>query len=242
MNWMHEDQCGENRRRHGVTMLELLVVVLIISILAIMAAGVYESQIRRARYSVARSEIRELCVACYRYEIDMGEFPPSSSGTGGGGASLYYIRRYAGNGFMYMALQRSMSNNPLNPYSPRWQGPYLNMTDRRVQEYTVTATNPMGISSATQVMLLDPWGGPYTYCRGGEIVSGVPYDYEVYYGTKYPVEHPYADLETFFNPLTFQIFSCGENGITLETSLQGLDSDDVTNFEGRAVTQETYIL
>ena len=64
--------------KKGVTLIELMAVVLIVAILASIAVGVYTGYVQRARFAVARTTIAELDLAVARYEIDLGVLPPSS--------------------------------------------------------------------------------------------------------------------------------------------------------------------
>ena len=63
----------------GVTLLELLAVVLILGILSTIATNVYVGTLNRARIAATQNTIREIEVAIARYEIDLGQFPPSGS-------------------------------------------------------------------------------------------------------------------------------------------------------------------
>lgn len=219
----------------GLTFLELLVVLLILSIISVMATGVYQQQVRRARLAAARFEIREIEEAVERYEADVGEFPPSSSGTIGT-QDLLSITPYNGNGFLFRALQQSMSGDPINPSSPEWRGPYLKIGDRKV------GAGDLGVSAIfSEAMFLDPWGNPYHYVRAGELVEEngdelIPEDYDEFSGTEIPSNNELSNTQEFFNPRTFQIFSFGPNETTFNWPSRGLDIDDVTNFVGRSLT------
>src|SRR5690606_20774970 len=66
-NWTHR---MKNTPKSGVTLLELLVVLVIISILSTIAVGVYTKEVLRAKVARTRAEIRTLEVAINRYQID----------------------------------------------------------------------------------------------------------------------------------------------------------------------------
>ena len=216
-----------DRQTRGFTVMELLTVVLIISILSVMASGVYFNQVRRARFAAARSEIRELELAVHRYEVDLGEFPMSSSGDP---TTFNPVAPYFGNSYLYLMLQKSISGNSLAPADSNWQGPYMSFADRKV------AFVEISFSDIFEPMFLDPWGQPYHYVRGGEIGANGPQDYFELDGTELPSNDPFATNETYYNAKSFQIFSTGPNETTWVAPRQGLQSDDVTNFEGRSLT------
>lgn len=210
--------------QNAFSIIELLVVVLIIGILSAMASGVYLNQIQRARFAACRSDIRELETAINRYEIDLGEFPTSSSPQ-----NLFGTIRspYFGNNNLLVSLTTSASGSATRPGSLFWSGPYIKFHESKIAGVISGA--------ASFAMILDPWGNPYYYCRAGNLdpVTRVPADYLFYNGTQYPVNHPLAAFETYFNPTTFQIFSLGPNETTWNPPYQGLGIDDVTNFEGK---------
>src|SRR5690348_16012390 len=108
-------------KSHAFTLLELLVVVLILGLLSTIAVGVFTHQVERARYAAARATISAIELAVERYEIDLGEYPPSGSGT------LPYSTpsTFEGCGYLQVALMESLSGKSTQPLSARWQGPYL---------------------------------------------------------------------------------------------------------------------
>ena len=109
--------------KKAFTLMELLVVVLILGLLATIAVGVYTNQVERARYAAARTTIAARELAANRYQLDVGEFPPSGSFSNTGTETP----PVEGNGYLYLALTRSMSGNTSVPASARWQGPYIDV-------------------------------------------------------------------------------------------------------------------
>ncbi len=212
--------------KSGVTLLELLVALLIIAILSTIAVSVYTGQVERARYARARSEIREIELACHRYEIDLGQFPPSGS------FNVAATTTNVGSGFLQLALLHSMSASAYQPADVRWQGPYMEFDESQLGAITDSGGNA-AITSATdprRVVFLDPWGNPYIYIKSSNYVT--------YQATELPVDlYPISirDSETWYNPTTFQIISMGRDGQTLAAPNRGLDPDytDVTNFIGK---------
>ncbi len=201
-------------KKFGVTLVELTVVILILSILASISLSVYTGYVHRARYAVARTTIKEIALNCQRYEVDLGQYPPSYSSLAG-----FTTATLTGSGFMTLALLHSMSGNANAPASPRWMGPYMEVSleDRgNIFGGRVTVdTNPAGIC------ILDPWGLPYVYVRDT--------DYNPFgthqFGTPF-----YLLGETYYNPGTYQIYSRGANNITLDPPNAGTEADDVNNF------------
>lgn len=201
-----------NLRRPGVTLLELLVAMLIIAILSSIAVSVYTGQVERARYARARDEIRQLELACHRYEIDTGQFPPSGSQTAA----------TQGCGWLQLALLHSLSGDALRPIDFRWQGPYI---DFDYNQFGDLFGNPVPATvDKGDVQLLDPWRTPYLYIRFDTYVA--------LGGTQLPQTSPYFATETYYNPTTFQIISFGHDRQTLPAPQRGLAPDDVSNFIG----------
>ncbi len=205
------------RRRAGVTMLELLVVLLILSLLATLAVGVYTKEVVRARYARTRAEIAELEVAINRYFVDTGSYPPSGSLSTIPGAAI-------GSAYLQVALRASMSGNFNAPASRRWLGPYIEWDYAFLGDVTGAGLFPESSYNIGDVHLIDPFRTPYYYINSN--------DYALFGGTQLPTNHPFRATETFYNPTTFQIISFGQNRDTLPVPSRGLETDDVTNFEG----------
>lgn len=218
----------------GVTLLELLVVLGIVSILSTIAVGVYSNHITRARFAKARAEIRMLETAVTQYQLDTGAFPPSGSGTTIAPDALSPVAPLYGSGYLQVALRSSLNGDFRNPLNARWQGPYVNWDYNRLG-FVDGAGNvtPISLNSSSSgapgvalgmISFLDPWGSPYTYINEVDYGPGV--------GAELPVDHPFFATETYYNPSTFQIISNGPNMITNAGSEIGKDGDDVSNFIG----------
>ncbi|MCB2154784.1 prepilin-type N-terminal cleavage/methylation domain-containing protein [bacterium] len=206
----------------GVTLIELMVVLLIVSLLSTIAVGVYTKEVLRAKVARTRAEIRTMEVAINRYQIDVGQFPPSSTGTAIAPSNLDQLTPAQGCGYMQLALRGSLNGNMYTPLSTRWEGPYLDWDDNKLGTLTGGALTT-GLSRA-QIQFLDPFGSPYYYIQYRE--------YSSLGGARLPSDHPYYSTETYYNPATFQILSQGPNGTTGVT-VGGLipDSDDIVNWE-----------
>jgi len=215
-----------NGKRHGITLLELLVVMAILGLLATVATAVYSGHVLRAKVAAAATQIHSLELACAQYEVDTGQFPPSSSGTrlapGAIDPSNVPGQGAIGCGYMITALKASLSGDPNNPSDPRWRGPYIEISQSRVGllpnglPLDPTVTYPM-----PTIQLLDPWGMPYYYVRS--------VDYATFLGTRVPPNSPFA-TDVWFNPSTFQIVSFGPNQFSPARPNLGTDVDDPTNF------------
>jgi prepilin-type N-terminal cleavage/methylation domain-containing protein len=211
--------------KRGVTLLELLVVLVIISILSTVAVGVYSNHILRAKYARARQEIRTLETAITAYEVDTGQYPPSGSGTALAPNDINPTDPYEGSGYLQVALRSSLSGNMNQPLSGRWQGPYIDWDYNRMGSLDGTQATTVGFSEPlAAISFLDPFGNPYYYVRSS--------DYEQYNGTELPLSSPFAASETWYNPSTFQIISFGANGTSEGHPNLGTQNDDVSNFRG----------
>jgi len=206
-----------SRRRQGVTLLELLVVLVILSLLATLAVGVYSKEVVRARYARTRAEISELEVAINRYFVDVGEYPPTGSLSNVPGAGI-------GSAYLQIVLRSSISGNLNVPASKRWLGPYIEWDYAFLGDVTGAGLFPESTYDIRDVHLIDPFRSPYYYVNSNDYVADG--------GTELLTNHPFRATETFYNPTTFQIISFGVNRNTLPVPNRGLDPDDVTNFEG----------
>lgn len=227
---------------NGITLVELLVVLVIIGILTTVAVNVYIGHVGRARIAAARITIAEIETAIAAYLVDTGQLPPSGSGlklAPDSPDNRGYIGQngVVGNGYLFTTLTRSLNGNMLSPVDSRWRGPYVTFQPARIGDAN-------GFPSLTglalpQIQILDPWGSPYIYVRAS--------DYTVPVGETYnfdPAQRLTDDIlfgtETFYNASSFQIVSKGPDGVTADPPYVGVDRsddngdtrgrDDVTNF------------
>ncbi len=213
------------RSTGGITIIELLVVVAIVGLLATIAYSVYSGHIFRAKVAAAATQIHELELAITQYEVDTGQYPPSSSGTRLAPGPIDPINDPGlgaiGCGYLVTCLTASLSGNPYNPIDPRWRGPYIEINQSRVGDVFGQPLDPAQPAILPQVQLLDPWNTPYYYIRSA--------DYATYGGTRVPTNSPFA-AEIWYNPSTFQIVSYGPNGSSQPRPYLGTDYDDISNF------------
>lgn len=209
--------------KKGVTLLELMVVLVIIAILSTIAVGIYTKEILRAKYARTRAEIRTLEIAIAQYEIDTGQLPPSSSGSSFAPNALNPTNPATGCAYLTMSLRTSLNNNLYAPLGTRWSGPYVDWDYNKLgDDNGVPITDPTSSATPAGVSFLDPFGTPYQYIRSS--------DYLTLGGTQLPSSNVFSVSETYFNPSTFQIISYGANRTSLAPPEKGLEPDDITNF------------
>ncbi len=214
----------KNPIKYGVTLLELLVVLVIIAILSTIAVGVYSKEVLRAKFARARAEIRTLEIAIAQYEVDTGQLPPSGSGVTLAPSGIDSSGTAEGSGYLQVALRSSLNGQPFDPLSSRWLGPYIDWDYNKMGDDTGSlVTDSDFTGSQAEASFLDPFGNPYLYIKAD--------DYALRGGTELPGTNVFAATETYFNPSGVQIMSFGPNGTTLAAPERGLEEDDITNFE-----------
>lgn len=218
-----------------------MVVVLILSILATIATGVYTGKTQEARIAAAHALIHNLEVAITRYEIDTGSLPPSGSGPM---PVTTTDARNNGSGYLHEVLVHGVSSNAYQPGSNLWKGPYLTL---QIGSFAVKDAGG-NINAPGMIDILDPWGMPILYYAWPEYATTTGnYSGGTYLFTatapdganaNLPAPNPYASTETYYNPRTFQLISFGPDAATLSPtsaaglnfSLAGAAADDITNF------------
>jgi type II secretion system protein G len=217
--------------KRAFTLVELLVVVLILGLLSTILVGVYTNQVERARVASTRSTIAALELAINRYQIDLGDFPPSGSGT----LPYSFPPVFEGSGYLQAALMTSLSGQSTAPGSNRWMGPYITVRNERLGNLNgQSLADPNLVLSipAGSLQFLDAWSQPIRYVRSRSLVAidGSIDRYDVNVGTSLPSTHPFATTETYYNPSSFQLVSKGVDGVTLPPPNFGTDPNDITNF------------
>ncbi|MBX7246922.1 MAG: prepilin-type N-terminal cleavage/methylation domain-containing protein [Candidatus Sumerlaeaceae bacterium] len=169
-----------NHKVRGVTLTELLVVMVIVTLFSTIAVIAYINRMEEARISIARGECRELaeaeeqCALIHGYYVPLqvlDDKPDLNNITSTGDAidldllnSLFVINPLVppvtqqGN-----QLNMNNTNQRIQDLVDNWQGPFL--TTQRVYTGNADPTNPNFINS-TEIHLdfpLDPWGTPYRF-------------------------------------------------------------------------------
>lgn len=226
----------------AVTLMELLVVVLIISILATIATGVYTGEARRARVAATQDLIKQLEIGIARYEVDTGSLPPSGSGAQLPPSEMTTgSSRLNGSGYLFIALTKSLSGNSMKPLSPLWDGPYIQFQAKQLKSQV---SNVPG-----RIDIVDAWGNPILYVNANDYTKsggGFNGGTRLFTGTlpagantDLPAPNPFAALgETYYNTSTYQLVSLGPDGqsgsivnvLSFSYSFVGTDADDITNF------------
>lgn len=221
-----EEHRGARRRAKGVTILELLVVVLIIGILATIATGVYIGQTARAKIVATQDQIREITIAATRFFLDTGEFPPSGTATVTiDPASLTPVigpvdRR--GSGLLYLTLVHSISGDAFNPIPSIWGGPYMEFQAVRLGP-DIDPTTGLNSNELGRTQILDVFARPFQYVFSADYAIA-PFQGAVMFEAlripgfdfqrELPENNPFFATETHYNAISFQIYSFGPNGLT----------------------------
>ncbi|MBX7246924.1 MAG: prepilin-type N-terminal cleavage/methylation domain-containing protein [Candidatus Sumerlaeaceae bacterium] len=208
MRKMLDKRTSRQVKPAAFTLIELMVVVIILSMLALLVMGSYFNQVERARKAAAKATIAEMEVAITRYQVDTCVYPPSLSAASPDGC-----------GMLELVLIHSTSGNSNIPSSAMWKGPYLTVKQELLGD--LNGNNVITGLTAGNVQILDPWNNAYRYVLES--------NYNLY-GTVLPSSHPYATTETYYNPSTFQIVSRGPDGVTLADPNYGTGADDINNF------------
>ncbi|MCX7015458.1 MAG: prepilin-type N-terminal cleavage/methylation domain-containing protein [Candidatus Sumerlaeota bacterium] len=212
----------KRQARHAITLIELLVVLAIIGLLSTIAANMYLQRLTLARVAATQATIHEIETAIAQYQVDVGQIPPSGSGTALAPTPPDNGTFPAqGCGYLFLCLTRSLNGAMLSPLDSRWHGPYLELPESRVGRMDglpVDSTTP-----PASIQILDAWGRPFVYIRSE--------DYAALGGTQLPPGSPFSGVEVYYNANGYQIVSNGPNGTTLDPPNRGTDLDDIANFK-----------
>ena len=229
-------------KEKAFTLIEMVVVVMIIGILTSILMPVLTNQILKARVARTKADIRTLEVAINRYMIDNGEYPPSGSydfrtedPSEGGDMPANPVA--TGSGLLVLALVHSIRANSSDEPAPTWDGPYISPSEEQL-DFNGFPSGTRGAPTSRDLgclvngrgkddkdyndQLLDAFGEAFRYIRAT--------DYANYGGTVLPADDPFYTSETWYNPRTYQLVSCGPNKISRPNPQVGLDADDIRNF------------
>lgn len=215
----------------GLTLLELLVVILILGILSTIATGVFIGQTERARIAATQDLLRELNLGAARYQIDTGQWPASGSATDvtiSGSVATFTGRTRTGAGLLHLSLVHSLSGSAFTPFPSTWNGPYI--------EFRASQLSPS--QQLGNIQILDPFLNFVQYVNSDDFADGTTFvGTELFPGarpvtanTDLPANSPFAATETFYNPFTIQLYSPGSDGSTAADPFAGTEIDDINNF------------
>lgn len=237
---------NQRPRRSGVTLTELLVVLLVVSLMATIAVPVYTNQSENARISVAMAECKEIADAEEACALVHGFYVPiqmlddiaEQSGTSANTDSIDnepsdialidYRKGINSLNINQPRLSQASTDVRVNQLRNRWGGPFLN--PNRVFTGGAANQNPVNLGTLNQRdHPLDPWGNPYRFYTpagrvGSRSDSNSPGDWansNFGDGQISPTDDPFD---------RYAIVSYGPNG---ERDSSGVDKDDIIYFFGK---------
>jgi prepilin-type N-terminal cleavage/methylation domain-containing protein len=250
-----EEGMGMSRRKSGFTLLELLIVIAIIAVLSSLLIPVIASAIRSARRATCASQIANIKAALVSYSSDTGSFPrrPGPIGTrdalfkndiayayaalmnnrlrqvGGGPNANYLERRHE---MIALAAANDIDNNGFMSVNPAdnaetiWLSPLPSGDRDLVNDTSYQVQHLPG--SASELVLVDPWGNPYVYREWASVPRNVKDGLSI---RRTYLLRAIGSLETTVDrphdPNGFDIISCGPNGI-----FEYGAGDDVCSWQG----------
>jgi len=203
------------RRNGGFTLVEILIVCAILLVLAgillPMLFKVQQDQIVRN----AEAEIEFLKSALEQYRKDFGDYPPSFLAELGDSTDPGEVPNQ-GNRTLTACLATRKANGP-------YLASYMLNNKEKLRTTSDTADHDLTgwvFDSDNHRELLDPWGRPYIYLHNRDYE---PQQENVYTmggltddgtcQTPCTVKGQHDDDGNYYNPYTFQVWSCGPNGI-----------------------------
>ena len=236
--------------RAGVTLTELLVVLMIIGLLTTVAVPVYIGHAERARLNTAMLECREIaeaemyCGALHGYYVPiqvLDDLPGRDTGEPWDflqGEPLSSIQLVDIN-YTWAQLQSPPSQRDLGDYLTHarvgdlynnWQGPFLN-PQRIWSENTEYTDHP-----------LDPWGAPYRlFSPGGSVGSNSHVDANPDYGATNFSDGQLKSSGAPYELPRYAIVSLGPDGEfdpSYDPSVT--DHDDIIHFFGHIPNESGY--
>lgn len=254
------------RARRAVTLTELLVVLVIISLLATLAVPVFVQKVQQARVAIARSETRTLADAVQAAAITHGFVVPlqvldnvpdmSASLTDADdfNAGVYSNVRVI-DAFIPVTNQQGSqptlaqtTNVKIAKLRTGWQGPFV--TFKRAYNRNTTSNNPGSLSreDLARDYPLDPWGRPYILYSSMGVVGSYVYPTSSSSANIDPDTYPdgvgdgtitTVESGRFF---TYAVLSLGANGYSdgVTSSLSAAEPEDDIFYEfSPAVENET---
>ncbi len=202
-------------RESGFTLVELLVVIAIIGVLAGLGTRMLGYATKKSSIGLAEQEIQRLILGVETYQLDFGDFPPSSM------EEEYEI---SGNGLDegIESLVAHLASRSRGRSYFEFKEKYLeNLDGDRLTDANLVEQMRWVFGDDQLREYVDPWGVPYAYIHNRD------------YGREYSVTHETGPhlisagtslkTATYHEPLRFQIWSAGPDGLH-----QAGAGDDVT--------------
>ncbi len=202
-------------RESGFTLIELLVVIAIIGVLAGMGTTMLGYATKRSAIGLAEQEIQRLILGIETYQLDFGDFPPTSM------EEEYEI---SGNGLDegIESLVAHLASRSRGRSYFEFKEQYLeNLDGDRLTDANLVEQMRWVFGDDQLREYVDPWGVPYVYIHNRDYVREYSVSQEngplkISAGTS-------KKTATFHEPLRFQIWSAGPDGLH-----QAGAGDDVT--------------
>jgi prepilin-type N-terminal cleavage/methylation domain-containing protein len=240
----------------GVTLTELLVVLVVISILSTIALPVYINHAQKARVSTAQLEVRNIAEAMQACGAIHGFYVPiqvlddiaDSSGVGGStesdaidlesGIFLIDPSLSVKNLDQQPSLDDTSADARVENMVENWEGPFLNA--HRIFTADVNSVDPDLLSGSLQRLdhPLDPWGQPYRFYSPLGVVgsSALSVQTSVWRSTSFS-NGVVTNSDDRFD--LFAIVSFGPDAQPNFRSTGINNPDDIIYFFGKAVADRT---
>ena len=203
-------------QQRGFTLVELLVVIAIIGVLAGLGSQMMGYSIKKGNISVAESEIQRLILGIESFQLDHGDYPPSSM------EEEYEV---SGNGL------DTGNESMVAHLASRAKGrTYFDFTEEYLENLDNDSLDSGLVDEISWVFgdsqlreYVDPWGNPYVYIHNRDYGR----EFSVT-GEGKPVMVGAGQSEktaTWYEPIRFQIWSAGPDGIH-----ENAEGDDVSQW------------
>ena len=134
--------CREpGRRRHGFTLIELMIVVAVVALLAVVALPAYQESVRKARRTEAKAALSEAAMMMERYLTEKGTYANARLGADLDPLAVY--RNLSENGHYALSLKSEAATFILKAV------PQGSQVADACGTYTLTQRGERGVSART---------------------------------------------------------------------------------------------